>query len=63
LVETSERQAPMTAEIFAQYGLLPKLTRSEEQDATVVIGTKTAHNKLVGIDITPIFPDGTIEWE
>lgn len=40
LVETSERQAPMTAEIFAQYGLLPKLTRSDEQDATVVIGTK-----------------------
>ncbi len=41
VVETSERQAPMTAEIFAQYGLLPKLARSDEQDATVVIGTKT----------------------
>ena len=41
VVETSERQAPMTAEIFAQYGLLPKLARSDEPDATVVIGTKT----------------------
>lgn len=40
LVETSERQAPYTAEIFTRSGLIPQVARSEELDATVVIGTK-----------------------
>lgn len=39
LIETSERQAPQTVEIFARYGLLTNVVRSEELDATVVIGT------------------------
>ena len=38
LVETGQRQAPQTAEIFATRGLLPRILRSEELDATVVIG-------------------------
>ncbi|WP_429312005.1 putative protein N(5)-glutamine methyltransferase [Paenibacillus mucilaginosus] len=41
LIETSERQAPMTLELFAQYGLCPRMIRSEELDATVIIGTLT----------------------
>lgn len=40
LVETSERQAPHTVEIFTRNGLIPQLISSEELDATVVIGTK-----------------------
>jgi release factor glutamine methyltransferase len=43
LVETSARQALLTEELFAQYGLLSKMVRSEEQDATVIIGTRTDH--------------------
>lgn len=43
LVETSEKQAPLTAELFAQYGLIPKWVRSEEQDANVIIGIRTDH--------------------
>lgn len=39
LVETSEDQAPEAAEIFAHSGLVPSVTRSDEHDATVVIGT------------------------
>jgi release factor glutamine methyltransferase len=39
LVETSERQAPQTYEIFARNGLIPKVARFDEMDATVVIGT------------------------
>lgn len=38
LVESSESQAALTADLFAQYGLLPKVVRSEEQDAAVIIG-------------------------
>jgi release factor glutamine methyltransferase len=38
LVETSERQAPLTAELFASRGLLPQWARSEELDANVIIG-------------------------
>jgi len=38
LVETSQRQAPQTAEIFTRHGLLPRIARSDELDATVVIG-------------------------
>ncbi|MDF2663771.1 MAG: methylase [Paenibacillus sp.] len=41
LVETGERQAPKTVEIFARNGLIPQVTSSDELDATVVIGTKS----------------------
>ncbi|GAA0828794.1 putative protein N(5)-glutamine methyltransferase [Streptosporangium amethystogenes subsp. fukuiense] len=40
LVETSERQAPRTAEAFARNGLIPRIAGSAELDATVVIGTR-----------------------
>jgi release factor glutamine methyltransferase len=40
LVETSQRQAPQTFEIFARNGLIPQVARFDELDATVVIGTK-----------------------
>jgi release factor glutamine methyltransferase len=40
LVETSERQALQTVEIFAQNGLIPQVAFNEELDATVVIGTR-----------------------
>ncbi|PYI57152.1 putative protein N(5)-glutamine methyltransferase [Paenibacillus flagellatus] len=39
LVETGERQAPQTADLFARCGLLPRVARSDDWDATVVIGT------------------------
>ncbi|MCU1681504.1 MAG: putative protein N(5)-glutamine methyltransferase [Amycolatopsis sp.] len=39
LIETSERQAPHTAEAFSRNGLTPRITTSEDLDATVVIGT------------------------
>ncbi len=42
LVETSERQAPQTVEIFALNGLTPRVSSSDELDATVVIGTTPA---------------------
>ena len=38
LIETSERQAPRAVEIFKECGLVPRVTRSEELEATVVIG-------------------------
>ncbi|ULL17048.1 putative protein N(5)-glutamine methyltransferase [Paenibacillus sp. H1-7] len=38
LVETSEKQAPLTAELFTQNGLLPKWVHSDEMDANVIIG-------------------------
>lgn len=41
LIETSEMQSAATFEIFVRTGLVPKLVRNEELDATVVIGTKT----------------------
>ncbi|MBY0087724.1 putative protein N(5)-glutamine methyltransferase [Brevibacillus sp. M2.1A] len=41
LVETSERQTPQTVAIFTRCGLKTRVTRSDELDATVVIGTKT----------------------
>ncbi|MEH7332037.1 putative protein N(5)-glutamine methyltransferase [Neobacillus drentensis] len=40
LVETSERQAPQTVEIFTQNGLIPQVNRYEDLDATIVIGTR-----------------------
>ncbi|WP_318508804.1 putative protein N(5)-glutamine methyltransferase [Bacillus sp. T3] len=39
LIETSRIQAPQTFEIFSGAGLTAKLTRDEELDATVVIGS------------------------
>jgi release factor glutamine methyltransferase len=39
LIETSERQAPHTAEAFARGGLTPRVATCEELDATVAIGT------------------------
>ncbi|MBV7508443.1 putative protein N(5)-glutamine methyltransferase [Bacillus sp. sid0103] len=39
LVETSEQQATQTFEIFSHNGLIPKATRNDELDATVIIGT------------------------
>jgi release factor glutamine methyltransferase len=40
LVETSERQAPQTVEIFARNGLISQVVSSDKMDATVVIGTR-----------------------
>ncbi|GHE26256.1 methylase [Streptosporangium violaceochromogenes] len=42
MVETSERQAPRAAEAVARAGLTPATARSEELDATVVVGTRPA---------------------
>jgi release factor glutamine methyltransferase len=42
LVETSERQAPATAEAVARNGLIPGVVRSDKLNATVVIGTQPA---------------------
>ena len=42
LVETSRVQAPRTAAIFARNGLVPRVSGSDELDATVVIGTRAA---------------------
>jgi release factor glutamine methyltransferase len=39
LVETSERQAPQTAEIIARAGLIPRVASSDKLNATVAIGT------------------------
>jgi release factor glutamine methyltransferase len=40
LVETSERQVPLALEAFARDGLIPRVARSSELNATVVIGTR-----------------------
>jgi release factor glutamine methyltransferase len=40
LVETSERQAPRAVEAVARSGLVPRVTSSDELNATVVIGTR-----------------------
>jgi release factor glutamine methyltransferase len=42
IIESSERQAPVAAEIFAASGLVPRIRRSEQWDATVVIGARPA---------------------
>jgi release factor glutamine methyltransferase len=42
IMETSSRQSTQTAEIFARHGLIPRVVRSDELDAIVVIGTKPA---------------------
>ncbi len=41
LVETSDRQAPHTCDALTRSGLLARLARSEERNATVVIGTRS----------------------
>lgn len=41
LVEASERQAPLAAEVFAASGLTPKVLTSAEWYATVLIGTRS----------------------
>jgi release factor glutamine methyltransferase len=46
LVETSERQAQQTVEIFARDGLTPRVASSGELDATVVIGTPPVRQDL-----------------
>jgi release factor glutamine methyltransferase len=40
LIETSERQAPLTAALFEAAGLHPQIARSEDLDATVVTGSR-----------------------
>jgi release factor glutamine methyltransferase len=40
LMETGERQAAQTADIFSRNGLMSSTVRSEDWDATVIIGTK-----------------------
>lgn len=40
LVEVSERQAPQAVEIFARSGLIPTVSRLDDLDATVIIGTR-----------------------
>jgi release factor glutamine methyltransferase len=40
LIETSARQAPRAVERITRNGLIPRVVRSDELDATVVIGTK-----------------------
>jgi len=42
LIETSEGQAPPATETFARLGLVPRVARSDELNATVVIGTRPA---------------------
>lgn len=40
LIETSDRQAPVAADIFAANGLDPQVATSDELDATVVVGAR-----------------------
>jgi release factor glutamine methyltransferase len=42
LIETSERQAPQAVAAFAAAGLVPRVARSADLNATVVIGTSPA---------------------
>ena len=42
LIETSERQAPLTVDAVARGGLVPRVARCVDLDATVVIGTSPA---------------------
>lgn len=44
LVETSERQAAQTVEIFATNGLIPRVATCDDLDATVVIGMRPEPN-------------------
>lgn len=40
LIETSERQAPLTAAAMARAGLVPVVVRDEDVDGTVVVGSR-----------------------
>lgn len=40
LVETSERQALLAADLFTKYGFHSNIIRSEELDATVIVGVR-----------------------
>ena len=42
LIETSERQAPVAADIFTSSGLVARVASDDELDATVVIGTASS---------------------
>jgi release factor glutamine methyltransferase len=42
MIETSERQAPVAAQMFVASGLVPSVRRSEDEDATVVLGARLA---------------------
>ena len=42
LIEASERQAPQAAAAMARSGLMPRAVRSDELNATVLIGTSAA---------------------
>jgi release factor glutamine methyltransferase len=54
LVETSERQAEGTVDIFAGHGLNPRVVRSDELGGTVVIGAKApAHEGRPRRDAPP----------
>jgi release factor glutamine methyltransferase len=45
LIETGQRQARQAAELITRYGLAPEVARSEDLNATVIIGTRsTAQN-------------------
>ncbi|MED4217823.1 putative protein N(5)-glutamine methyltransferase [Priestia megaterium] len=46
LIETSQKQALQTAEIFAENGLIPKVENCFELDVTVVIGTQTNRTNM-----------------
>jgi release factor glutamine methyltransferase len=46
LVETSERQAAQTRQMFASNGLLPRVVSSSEWNATVVIGRRSSSAAL-----------------
>lgn len=50
LVETSERQVPATVDSFAGNGLIWRVASSDELNATVVIGTRFAPDR---VDRTP----------
>ncbi|MEJ7703506.1 MAG: hypothetical protein WKF47_07530 [Geodermatophilaceae bacterium] len=41
-LETSDRQVPQTLETVARNGLIPRVARSDELDATAIIGTRPA---------------------
>jgi len=46
LTETSERQAALAAEAVGRHGLIPRIARSAELNATVVIGIRPAAKTL-----------------
>lgn len=50
LVETSERQAAQTVEIFARSGLVPRVAGSDRLNATVVIGRRTSSSQAERAD-------------